>query len=665
MLKNIISRVNVICGNRAALKCLFAVLLITTGVGTASAYDFKTGGLCYNILSNQDKTVEVTYYYYSSDYYDRFNSYDSDKLDAYGLSGYKGDPVIPEKVNYNGKNYTVVAIGDHAFESCYDLTSVKIPASVTEIGDAAFKNCSHRLVSVDMPSVTMIGSEAFYDCQQLSSANMPSVTAIGDRAFYSCLSLHSLDIPSVTTIGSDAFFDACISYVDIPASVTSIGESAFSACGNLIYVSCRWQEPLECNSQLFMDGTLRQTLYVPIGTKSAYEQVYPWSEFRNVVERNDFEVGGLCYNVISEEEKTVEVTYYIFYEDYNYFSSSQLDDMRLTGYKGDLVIPEKVNYKGKNYTVVAIGNHAFESCYYLTSVTIPATVTEIGDSAFKNCLSLVSVDMPSVMSIGESAFQGSALASVEMPLATEIGNSAFSDCSLTSVEMPLVTSIGGSAFGNCTSLASVEMPLVTEIGSGAFDVCTSLASVGMPSVTSIGDGAFYGCTSLASVEMPSVTSIGDKAFQDCTSLAFIDIPASVTSIGYGAFDCENLTSVYCHWQVPLELVSYIDPFYNYSATLYVPVGTKSAYETVYPWSGFKNIVEKNYSSIDEPQSSAPSVTVIDGAIVIGDETGAAQAVEVYSIGGQCVHRGMDARIEGLPQGVYVIKVGESTQKVVL
>ena len=127
MLKNIISRVNVICGNRAALKCLFAVLLITTGVGTASAYDFKTGGLCYNILSNQDKTVEVTYYYYSSDYYDRFNSYDSDKLDAYGLSGYKGDPVIPEKVNYNGKNYTVVAIGDHAFESCYDLTSVKIP----------------------------------------------------------------------------------------------------------------------------------------------------------------------------------------------------------------------------------------------------------------------------------------------------------------------------------------------------------------------------------------------------------------------------------------------------------------------------------------------------------------------------------------------------------
>ncbi len=114
----------------------------------------------------------------------------------------------------------------------------------------------------------------------------------------------------------------------------------------------------------------------------------------------------------------------------------------------------------------------------------------------------------------------------------------------------------------------------------------------------------------------------------------------------------------------MELES--NPFNTYYyATLYVPAGTKSAYEAVYPWSEFENIVEKNYSSIDETQSPAPTVTVIDGAIVIGGETYMAQPVEVYSTGGQCVHRGTGTRIEGLPHGVYVVRVGQGTAKVVL
>ena len=205
------------------------------------------------------------------------------------------------------------------------------------------------------------------------------------------------------------------------------------------------------------------------------------------------------------------------------------------------------------------------------------------------------------------------------------------------------------------------MPSVTSIGEEAFSGCTSLVSIDMPSVTSIEDYAFYGCTSLVSIDMPSVTSIEDYAFYDCTSLTFVDIPASVTSIGWSAFSSFDLTSVFCHWQEPLELES--DPFSVHYATLYVPAGTKSAYETVYPWSEFENIVEMYYSSIDETQSSAPTVTVIDGAIVIGGET--LQEVEVYTPGGECVHRGTDARIEGLPHGVYVVRVGQGTAKVVL
>ena len=62
-----------------------------------------------------------------------------------------------------------------------------------------------------------------------------------------------------------------------------------------------------------------------------------------------------------------------------------------------------------------------------------------------------------------------------------------------------------------------------------------------------------------------------------------------------------------------------------------------------------------------------SVKVIDGAIVIkgGDGMASAPVVEVYSAGGVCVWRGTDRSISGLTHGVYVVKVGDTVQKVAL
>ena len=138
----------------------------------------------------------------------------------------------------------------------------------------------------------------------------------------------------------------------------------------------------------------------------------------------------------------------------------------------------------------------------------------------------------------------------------------------------------------------------------------------------------------------------------------------IISQGSGAVP-KATDTVRCHWTEPLACRPAFEPAVLDSATLYVPAGTKAAYEATAPWGGFKNIVEKNYSSITSTQSSAPSVTVIDGTIVIEGETDMAQPVEVYSTGGQCVHRGAGTRIEGLPHGVYVVKVGQGTAKVVL
>ena len=88
----------------------------------------------------------------------------------------------------------------------------------------------------------------------------------------------------------------------------------------------------------------------------------------------DFEVDGICYNITSTEELTVEITY----ESDNRTNSSYI--------YGSLVIPENIVFRGKTFRVTSIGEDAFFCCSGLTSVTIPNSVTSIGDDAFVTCI---------------------------------------------------------------------------------------------------------------------------------------------------------------------------------------------------------------------------------------------------------------------------------------
>ena len=131
---------------------------------------------------------------------------------------------------------SVTSIGENAFATCMNLTSIAIPNSVTSIGDGAFEECS-SLTSITIPnSVTYIGSYAFESCSSLMSITIPnSVTSIGGSAFEYCSSLTSITIPnSVTSIGEDAFYGCSgLTSITIPNRVTSIGKRAFNFCGSL------------------------------------------------------------------------------------------------------------------------------------------------------------------------------------------------------------------------------------------------------------------------------------------------------------------------------------------------------------------------------------------------------------------------------------------------
>ena len=76
--------------------CRMALLLCAWLFSTVVwAYDFEADGIYYNILSSDDKTVEVTY--------------------KFSGGSYSGDVTIPETVTNGGIEYRVTAIGDDAF----------------------------------------------------------------------------------------------------------------------------------------------------------------------------------------------------------------------------------------------------------------------------------------------------------------------------------------------------------------------------------------------------------------------------------------------------------------------------------------------------------------------------------------------------------------------
>lgn len=177
-----------------------------------------------------------------------------------------------------------------------------------------------------------------------------------------------------------------------------------------------------------------------------------------------------------------------------------------------------------------------------------------------------------------------------------IGESAFAECTnLKYIDIPDgVTSIGEYAFFECNSLASITIPeSVTIIDNCAFSRCFGLTSLTIPNgVTNIGSYVFGNCNSLTSVAIPnSVTTIGTGAFYNCSELTSITIPENVTSIESGAFEgCSHLIYVKVKRKMPVK-IDFITFTNRRNATLLVPIGCKSVYESSIFWNEFKEIIE--------------------------------------------------------------------------
>ena len=634
---------------------LFVVVLLA---GSVAAYDFESGGLYYNILDAEAKTVEVTL------------EGEKDGWDT--KSSYSGDIVIPSTVRNGNETYSVKKIGQYAFCRS-EITSLTIQNGVETIDDCAFLYSS-QLVDVSLPSsLTSIGNSAFFNCYRITELVIPEgVSTIGGQAFCYCGNMKTLVLPS---------------------TLAEIGDRAFGCCGSLTKVISRITTPFAIEKTTFSstenweDGVNNATpsaatLYVPQGTKSSYMTYEGWTRFAGIYEGEPQEItlsDGLIYSYVTGEH----IANVIGWENLNSDSLTIRSIVEINGenYSVKSVGPNAFSNCGSirsltiEYGVETIGDYAFRWCWQLEKVVLPEGVLQIGRYSFSDCNRLKRVNLPStIKSIGEWAFSGlgalyavtsyiqepfdinknvfavegrwneqeqkyyytPSSATLYVPTDTKTSYEALEGWNMFAniVEGELTeetidgviysynksdqtaTVIGGdfSDYRKVTVLGSILIDgvdySVKTIAAGAFRNNYYIDSLIISSgIETIEKNAFNDSYRIRYLELPStLTTIGEYAFAYCGNLQNIILPSSLTSIGDFAFCSNNLTNVTSRIQSPFEInqsvfcssydsywdeteQKYINTYTNPRATLYVPIGTKSAYEAIEGWSVFPEIVE--------------------------------------------------------------------------
>ena len=576
---------------------------------------------------------------------------------------------IPAQVESDGVAYSVVTISNSAFYDCYKITSLSLPSTLKTIGDYAFRYSGIKEMVIPEGCET-VGNYAFAYCSNLKKLTLPStLAAIGNNAFQSNRALN-----------------AVVSHIQTPMNIDVN-----------VFQIVNWNS----DKQEYEYTPSPAILYVPVGTKSAYQAIEGWTQFAKIVEGDPFEVtiDGLKYQCLASE-KTATVL-----QDDSYKELTTVS------------IPAQVEHEGVTYHVVAISNSAFDDCYKITSLTLPSTLKTIGDYAFRycsgmkdlvipegcetignyafaDCYGLRKLTLPSTLtSIGNNAFRSNetlnaVVSHIQTPmnidvnvfqivnwnsdkqeyeytpspaalyvpigskmeyeaiegwtvfekivegepfevtidglkyqcLASEKTATVLQDDSykeLTTVSIPAqvenegvtfnVSAIGQYAFYDCYKITSLTLPSTLKtIGDYAFMYCYGMKELVIPEgCETIGHYAFWNCNGIRELVIPEgCETIGNYAFAHCYGLRKLTLPSTLTSIGNYAFSNNtNMVSLTSRIKSPMAIdVSVFSTSnwnsekqeYEYtpsSATLYVPRGTKSAYQALEGWSVFAAIEE--------------------------------------------------------------------------
>lgn len=243
---------------------------------------------------------------------------------------------IPSEIN----GTPVTTIGNAAFRDS-SVTSVTIPASVTEIGSNAFADCTN-LTSVnyagDWSNLTIqSGNPAVQDAANaplFDFESTPDNTAVIVTNYKYKGTAADVTIPSrykgkpVTMIDHAAFHNSAVTSVTIPDSVTSIHDSAFAYCSSLTNIS------------------------IPNSVTA---------------------IGSFAFEGCTKLESITLPSSLLTISEFLFYDCSQLTTIH---------IPDSVS---------SIRTYAFYNCGKLETIRIPVSVTSIGSYAFDDCPSSMTV----------------------------------------------------------------------------------------------------------------------------------------------------------------------------------------------------------------------------------------------------------------------------------
>ena len=385
----------------------------------------------------------------------------------------------------NYAEYTIVAIGGSAFSGRTDLTSVRLPDTLTTIGPAAFRTCTALTNVVLSSSLTTFSqrtdggsSGAFEGCTALRTVTpfLPdSLTSIGWATFSGCTSLEG-DLRLGCGNGSFtmAAYGARSSHFE-STKITSV-----TMGDGVTYIGSR--DFLNCTA-------LTNVVLSPYLTK--------------IDQRTDGQASGAfqgCTALRTVTPFLPDTLTYLGWATFNGCTSLE-GGLRLGCGNGPFTLAQYGNY----------ANH-FESTK-ITSATMGDGVKSIGSRAFFSCAALTNVVLSSHLTTFSQRGDGAQ-------------SGAFQNCTALRTVTPLlpdsVTYLGWATFANCTSL---EGDLRLGCGTNALTLASYNSS-----------GAYFQNTALDSVTLgTNALAIPPNVFSGCTSLTGIVVEAESPSLGNNVF----------------------------------------------------------------------------------------------------------------------------------
>ena len=461
-----------------------------------------------------------------------------------------GNLVIPDHVEYQGVQYAVDLIREYAFENCL-ISSVKFPSTLTTIENGAFKGCENLKTLTIPDNVEVIENYVFAECTRLRTVYIGSgITCLGmyHPSGYSSNSISAFrNCPRVTDVYITAdpdklqwnyCYDRSLTVLSPYTDSEEFKANAATRChvkGNL----AKWQEACSHVNVTFVDNWDDPVAPELIASGDSNDDV------RWEVRRTDEGADTYMLDIIGTGA----------IPDYSYISGTS--DFNTPWYQYKDKITEVEIEEG----VTRIGEYAFANLRYIKSLCLPYSLKTIGYNAFSQNSALKNVNLLSytqLETVEGGAFESCySLQSLTLPasLKSVKGNVVgYTDAYVRVAEAnPTYYNEGNCVIERATKTLvvgnkySVIPSDVVAIGDYAF-WGSSIQSVSFPaSLKTIGAMAFTACD-LKELSLPEgLESIGNWTFQSCSQLKTVSIYAGLKSLGVCAFqNCRNVTDVYCY-----------------------------------------------------------------------------------------------------------------------